>query len=180
MAPPDMSAADRARLERAIETMVAAPAWHEMLQRYRWSDRYLAGAAFERFLDAEEARVEAMLEKLGTAADSTTSSRIGAYPIVVFGGLLLTVVAVVLTTLRSPGTAGARIDRGAVAMIGAAIALSVVLIEAAGFVVSSIVLFWLAARAFDRRHPVRDAIAAIVLAVGAYVLFARLLQIQLQ
>ena len=56
--PPDMSAADRARLERAVEAMVASPAWREMLQRYRWNDRYLAGEAFERFLGDEEARVQ--------------------------------------------------------------------------------------------------------------------------
>ena len=51
--------------------------------------------------------------------------------------------------------------------------------EAAGFVVSSIVLFWLTARAFDARHPTRDAIAAVLLSVGAYLVFARVLQIPL-
>jgi putative tricarboxylic transport membrane protein len=179
MGPPEMSAGDRARLEGAIDAMVHTPAWRELLERYRWSDRYLAGAAFDRFLDEEEARVVSILEKLGTAADATAAARVGVYPIVVFGGLLLTVIAFVFTAFRSRENAGAAVDRRAIAMIAFAIASSVILIEAAGFIVSSIVLFWVTARAFDRRHPMRDALAAVVLSVGAYVLFARLLQIQL-
>lgn len=177
--PPDMSAADRARLERAVEAMVVSTAWREMLQRYRWNDRYLAGEPFERFLASEEARVVSMLERLGTATDAAATSRMGSYPIVVFGGLLITVAAVILTRVRAPSNGGTRIDRRAIAVIAVAIALNVVLIEAAGFVIASVVLFWLTARAFDTRHPMRDAIAAVLLSVGAYLVFARLLQIPL-
>jgi putative tricarboxylic transport membrane protein len=177
--PPDMSAADRARLERAVEAMVASPAWREMLQRYRWNDRYLAGEAFERFLSDEEARVVSILDKLGTGTVSTSASSMGRYPMVVFGGLLLTVIAFMFNVVRAPRSADARIDRRAIAGIALAIALSVILMEAAGFVVSSIVLFWLTARAFDARRPMRDAIAAVLLSVGAYMVFARVLQIQL-
>ena len=81
--------------------------------------------------------------------------------------------------MRAPRSGGAGIDRRAIGLIALAIGLSVILIEAAGFVVSSIVLFWLTARAFDARHPMRDAIAAVLLSVGAYLVFARVLQIQL-
>ena len=35
------------------------------------------------------------------------------------------------------------------------------------------------ARAFDARRPVRDALFAIALSLGAYLLFARVLQLQL-
>jgi hypothetical protein len=41
------------------------------------------------------------------------------------------------------------------------------------------VLFWCTARAFDARRPVRDAVFAIGLSLGAYLLFARVLQLQL-
>jgi putative tricarboxylic transport membrane protein len=85
----------------------------------------------------------------------------------------------VFTSLRSRATVASSIDARAIALIALAIALSVLLINAAGFIIASIALFWLTARAFDRRHPVRDAIAAVVLSVGAYVLFAGVLQIQL-
>jgi len=177
--PPDMSAADRVRLERAVEAMVASSAWREMLQRYRWNDRYLAGEAFERFLGDEEARVVSILDKLGTGTVSSSASAMGRYPMVVFGGLLLTVIAFMFTAVRAPRSGDERFDRRAIAVIARAIGLSVILIEAAGFVVSSIVLFWLTARAFDAGHPMRDAIAAVLLSVGAYLVFARVLQIPL-
>jgi putative tricarboxylic transport membrane protein len=179
VAPPGMSAADRARLEGAVEAMVASTAWRQMLQRYRWSDRYLAGQPFEQFLASEEARVVSILEKLGTSSDATAPSSMGRYPIVVFGGLLLTVAAFMVTLVRARGNGDADINGRAIAIIAIAIVLNVILIEAAGFVIASLVLFWLTARAFDPRHPVRDAIAAVVLSVGAYLLFVRLLQIQL-
>lgn len=179
VAPPGISATDRNRLERAVAAMVASPAWHEVLTRYRWSDRYLSGDAFERFVADEQARVVAILEKLGTGGTLTTASGLGRYPAAVFGGLFLTVVAFIVSTTRSRLKSDARIDRRAIAITAVAIVLSILLIASAGFVISSIVLFWLTARAFDARHPVRDAIAAIFLSLGAYLVFARLLQIPL-
>jgi putative tricarboxylic transport membrane protein len=176
--PPGMSAADRARLERTVAAMVASTAWREMLQRFRWSDRYLAGAAFERFVADEEARVASILEKLSTGADASTTSAVGRYPIFVLGGLLVTVAAFAIASFRNRG-GGANINYRALVIVAVAIALNIILMEAAGFILSSIILFWLTARACDDRHPKRDAVAAIVLSVGAYLLFARLLQIQL-
>jgi hypothetical protein len=41
------------------------------------------------------------------------------------------------------------------------------------------VLFWLTARAFDEKHPTRDAFFALGVSVGVYVLFARLLELPL-
>jgi hypothetical protein len=41
------------------------------------------------------------------------------------------------------------------------------------------VLFWFAARAFDERHPARDAVFAVAISVSAYLLFARVLQLSL-
>lgn len=179
VAPPGISAADRARLEDAVAAMVASPAWREMLQRYRWNDRYLAGAEFERFVTDEEARVVSILNKLGTGIPANAASTVGLYPLVVFGGLALTVAAFIITAVRQRGTGDGRIDRRGLAVIALAIALNVILIEATGFVIASILLFWLTARAFDVRHPVRDAIAAGALSVGAYLVFARLLQLPL-
>ncbi len=63
--------------------------------------------------------------------------------------------------------------------IALAVLLNIVLIERAGFILASIPLFWLTSRAFDARHPWRDAILAVSLSVGAYLVFARLLQISL-
>ena len=68
VAPPGISPADRARLETTLRAMVHSATWRESLARYRWLDRYLDGDAFARFVDAEEARVRAILKKLGTGA----------------------------------------------------------------------------------------------------------------
>ncbi len=57
--------------------------------------------------------------------------------------------------------------------------LNLALAERAGFVIASAVLFWFAARAFDERHPARDAAFAVAVSVGAYLLFARVLQLSL-
>jgi putative tricarboxylic transport membrane protein len=57
--------------------------------------------------------------------------------------------------------------------------LHLLLAERAGFVIAAAVLFWCTARAFDARHPVRDAIAALGISLASYLLFARVLQLQL-
>ena len=66
VAPPGIDAADRRRLEAAVGAMVRSADWKEMLGRYRWIDRYLAGDPFARFTDAEERRVQDILTKFGT------------------------------------------------------------------------------------------------------------------
>ena len=65
------------------------------------------------------------------------------------------------------------------ALLATGIALNVLLAESAGFLIASTVLFWCTARAFDARHPARDAIFAVVISLGAYLLFARVLQLPL-
>jgi putative tricarboxylic transport membrane protein len=64
-------------------------------------------------------------------------------------------------------------------LIAAGVAAHLALAERAGFVIAAAVLFWLTARAFDGRHPIRDAVFAIGLSAGAYVLFARVLDLTL-
>jgi putative tricarboxylic transport membrane protein len=66
-----------------------------------------------------------------------------------------------------------------VALIAGGITLTVLLAERAGFVIAAALLFWCTARAFDARHPVRDAIFAVGISLAAYLLFARVLQLPL-
>jgi putative tricarboxylic transport membrane protein len=193
VAPPDISEGDRRRLEAAVEKMVQSDAWRETLARYRWNDRYLSGEAFARFSVEEEARVVSILAKLGTSAGATAPSAFGRYPIFVLTGLATTAAAFVIglhgarrRRVRMPGgdPAVAGRDhlptrRSAVLWVGIAVVLNLALMERAGFILASIPLFWLTARAFDQQHPWRDALFAVGLAVAAYVLFARFLQILL-
>ena len=184
VAPPNVSEDDRQRLETAVEAMVRSEAWRETLAKYRWNDRYLAGAALRKFSADEEARVESILARLGTGTPRVSSSAlaIGRYPLFVLAGLLATAGTFMLTAYRAGRRRVADREttaRRSVALIGVAIVLHVVLIERAGFVLAAIPLFWLTARAFDMRHPVRDALFAVSLSVAAYIVFARLLQITL-
>ncbi|MBA3269084.1 MAG: tripartite tricarboxylate transporter TctB family protein [Acidobacteria bacterium] len=191
--PPGMGVEDRARLDRAVAAMVSSTAWQQMLRRYGWSDRYLAGAAFARFVLDEEARVASILDKLGVVAAPTAGpASVGFYPIFVLAGFALCVISLTLSAVgarrdadRSPldRAAADAEDRPsqfrAVSLIALGIAMNVLLLERAGFVVASVPLFWLTARAFDGQHPRRDVIVAVALSLGTYLLFARLLQVSL-
>jgi putative tricarboxylic transport membrane protein len=63
--------------------------------------------------------------------------------------------------------------------IGLALVANLAMAETVGFVTASTAMFWLTARAFDDRHPIRDAVFAVVMATAAYLLFGRLLQLPL-
>jgi putative tricarboxylic transport membrane protein len=182
VAPPGIAATDRAQLEAVVRTMVQSPAWRESLARYRWLDRHLDGDAFARFVEAEEARVRSILEKLGTGAAETSSVLpTGAYPRLVLGGLVVFGLAALRSTWK-----GSRASAGAsafglmpIVLVAVGAVLHLLLAERAGFVIAASVLFWCTARAFDNRHPVRDAIAALAISLASYVLFARVLQLSL-
>ena len=189
VAPPGISATDRARLVTAVNAMVRSAEWREALQRYRWIDRYLAGDEFSRFVRTEDQRVRAILTKLGLGPDQTTSSTSSVYARIVLAGLLFFAIVAVLEIVRarraSPRSVDDRrpaIDDGRywpAALIAVGMLVDLVLMERAGFVIASTALFWLTARAFDRQHPGRDAIFALGLSAGAYLLFVRVLNVTL-
>jgi putative tricarboxylic transport membrane protein len=54
-----------------------------------------------------------------------------------------------------------------------ALVASVLLLERAGFILTSALLFWLVARAFQSRRPWRDAVVGALLSVFVYVAFTR-------
>ena len=186
VAPPGISAADRERLEKAVDAMVRSAEWREALQRYRWIDRYLTGNEFTRFVRAEDQRVRAILTKLGLGPDQTTSSTSNLYLPLVLAGLLFFAVVSVLETLRARKASPTSDDRrrtiddvGPAALIAVGMVLDLALMEWAGFVLASTALFWLTARAFDRQHPGRDALFAFGLSAAAYLLFVRVLNVTL-
>jgi putative tricarboxylic transport membrane protein len=182
VAPPGISAEDRRRLTTVVETMVRSAEWREMLQRYRWLDRYLAEDEFAQFAATEETRVRDILRELGTgSAEAASLANAGRYPLFVLAGLGIFGIAAVANVRKSSvRTAEARWPRWrSVALIGLGVTLNLALAERAGFVIASAVLFWFVARAFDERHPARDAGFAVAVSVGAYLLFARMLQLPL-
>jgi len=194
VAPPGVNTAERQRLEHLIEAMVKSDPWKAAVERYRWNDRYLAGTAFTRFVSSEEARVQGILEKLGTgdAPANPSVGEVGRYPVFILIGLLITATLSAGGLVRerwSAAKSGAAVrvpavvyESGgwpAVLLVALAGLVDLLLLDRAGFVLASTALFWLTARAFDRTHPARDAVLAFAMAIGSHVLFARLLQVSL-
>jgi putative tricarboxylic transport membrane protein len=180
--PPGIGQQERMRLESLLADMVRSAEWRDALARYRWLDRYLGGEPFARFVADEEDRVLAILHKLGTGReDAGALATAGPYPILVLLGLVLTGVAAAVQVMRSAPAIVHDVWPGwsPLVLVGAGLTLNVLLIEPAGFVIASALLFWCTARAFDARHPGRDALFAVLLSLSAYVLFGRVLQLSL-
>ena len=198
VAPPGLSRSDRERLAAAVDAMVQSAGWRDALVRYRWLDRYLAGDAFAAFVDAEQRRVQEILRRFGTEREQQRAlTSVGPYPIFVLAGLVLCALvlrfgpakagphertkdvgAAFLTAVAS-AKAVRRPGLRSIALIALGVAIYLASAERAGFVIGSAALFWLTARAFDARHPIRDAVAAAAFAVSAYLLFARVLDVSL-
>jgi putative tricarboxylic transport membrane protein len=183
VAPPGIDPSERQRLESLIAAMVATSEWRAALERFRWLDRYMSGDAFALFADAEETRVRATLQQLDTGQrGGGVLASVGVYPTFVLAGLALCAVAAVVSR-RTTRSARLQLLRprfaGTVMWIVLALVINLVLAERVGFIVASASMFWLTARAFDDRHPLRDVLFAAMLSICAYVLFGRLLQLPL-
>jgi putative tricarboxylic transport membrane protein len=179
VAPPGIDAAERARLDLLVEAMVKSPEWHEMLERFRWLDRYLGGEEFATFAASEERRVRNILGELGTAEYGDTFQ---PYPLFVLIGLAVLGFATAISLARGRRALAIEAHPFAwrsIALIGAGALLNVLLAERAGFIVSAALLFWFVARAFDIRHPLRDATYGLAVSVFAYVLFTYVLKLPL-
>jgi putative tricarboxylic transport membrane protein len=183
VAPPGIGVRERQRLEAVIAAMVASPEWRASLERYRWLDRYLSGDAFARFVEREESRVRTTLQQLDTGQSGGGAlASVGAYPTFVLAGLACAIAALVVGR-TTKGVGVIRRTRlkisGTVGLIALALLINLVMAETVGFTLASTAMFWLTARAFDDRHPKRDAVFALAMSVTAFVLFARVLQLPL-
>ncbi|MDT0446505.1 Bug family tripartite tricarboxylate transporter substrate binding protein [Streptomyces johnsoniae] len=65
VAPPGLTAEERAELEDIATELARSPEWAEVLERNRWADTFMTGETFEAFLDEETARVHQVIEELG-------------------------------------------------------------------------------------------------------------------
>jgi putative tricarboxylic transport membrane protein len=63
--------------------------------------------------------------------------------------------------------------------LAVALLLNLALLDRAGFIIACSIQFWLAARAFHSKRPVRDAVVAIVLSTVVYFAFSNLLGLTL-
>jgi putative tricarboxylic transport membrane protein len=99
------------------------------------------------------------------------------FPYVVALGLVLLggwfVVAGIVRAARPEQTPDAApVDWVPIGYLATALVLALLLMDRAGFVIASAIQFWLVARAFGSRRPVRDAIVAGALSLACFVAFA--------
>ena len=176
VAPPGISPADRARIGSGD------PRDGAVRRRGASRSRATAGSigistgdAFARFVDAEEARVRAILKKLGTGA-SDTGSLVSVGPVSAAGAdrpgrSSACACACARASASRPRQrhASSRDGRRArrSSLVGAGVVLHLLLAERAGFVIAAAVLFWCTARAFDRASPAaRRHLRAVGISLG--------------
>jgi putative tricarboxylic transport membrane protein len=171
VAPSGLDDAQRQALSAVVERMAHSKSWRATLTRLGWTDSYLAGPAFDQFLDAERVRVGRIVARLRGAADETNAARAGTwlFPVLVLGGS-----AFVLTLLfveRSPTTRDRRANSAPVVRVALGLVSFVALMNLAGFVAAGTVLFMCTASAFGSRRWLRDALLGITLCATVYITF---------
>ena len=65
LAPPGISDEDRDAMVKVLEELHGTDAWKEALVTNGWSDAFMTGEPFERFLEEQDQRVETTLTDLG-------------------------------------------------------------------------------------------------------------------
>jgi putative tricarboxylic transport membrane protein len=65
LAPPGISEKDKQAMVKALEEMHGTPQWKEALVKNGWTDAFMTGADFERFLKDQDNRVSSTLTELG-------------------------------------------------------------------------------------------------------------------
>lgn len=119
-----------------------------------------------------------------------TYARVGPrfFPFLVAFGLLLCGALLFVQALRGQtaepeeaedADADVPVDYRAVGIIGVALALYVLLLKPAGFILASAVLFWGVAFAFGSRAWLRDPVVGLILALVVFEAFTRLLGLRL-
>jgi len=190
VAPPGLSDAERDALTARITRMAGSAAWQQALAQNGWDDLFLAGADFRRFLLAEQARVEGLLQRLA-ASDTTPAARAtrSITPTTLPGALLILLAAVSMVfaigsiTNRPTAPMSGAGWRSAVTL-GAALLVQPLLFPVAGFIVSSTLVFAAGAHALRGRgwQPARsltDVAMGLAFAGLLYVIFSRGLGVSL-
>ena len=67
VAPPEISDADKAALVTAVTKMHESPEWKEVLTKNSWTDAFVTGEEYAKFMSDQSKRVEDVLTTLGLA-----------------------------------------------------------------------------------------------------------------
>ena len=172
VAPPGLSDAEQDALVARITRLATSDAWRQAVAQHGWDDLFLAGAGFRQFLLAEQARIGAVLQRLAAAETdalprymlAVTPTTIPTVTIVIFG-LLAAALAATRARSRTPVVAAGPAMKMA-AWLALVLLLQPVVMMAAGFIISSTLLFAVTATAWRGVRPLTTVIAGDAL-VGA-------------
>jgi len=171
VAPPGLTEAQKQTLTAIVERMAHSEAWRATLMRLGWTDSYLAGPAFDQFLDSERVRIGRIVARLRGPAGVATAARAGEwlFPVLVLGSSALVLIMLFVrrsATTKAPDSKGTAVVRVALGLVS-----FVVLLNVAGFVAAGTVLFACTATAFGSRRLLRDALLGITLCTAVYITF---------
>jgi putative tricarboxylic transport membrane protein len=157
MAAPEVSNKDRRLLAELVERMVRTPTWRKALADRQWTDIYLGGDEFAKFLDTERVRVSRIVARLrepgGHGAEPIRFGR-RAFPIVILGGFAMLVIMLVRQLYADPNggsEGGFAANTGAMAFTVLGLALFLGTFQLLGFVVAGTALFVCVARGLESR-----------------------------
>ena len=201
VAPPGLSQSQREALTALVEQMAQSESWQATLMKFDWTDSFLAGPAFEQFLDAERVRIARIVSRLRGSASEAGAVQVGewVFPVLVLGGAALVMILLVVGGpakaghYGSPAEAGHYVrqespvqqvspvkqNSGPVVRIAIGLVSFVALLNPAGFVAAGTVLFVCTASAFGSSRWLRDGLVGLTLCAAVYVTFTYALGVQL-
>jgi putative tricarboxylic transport membrane protein len=168
VAPPGIRPARRTELIALLDSMQRSAGWRAELERRGWSDLWLAGDAFARFLSAEATRVQALddVRRGDGPPPRGTGSIYGRLTLI---GLVL--AAAVAFVRRRPAAAEPRAAPSRLGLLTLGMLLHLVLLQPLGFVAAGAVLVFVGAAALGARLRWRLPVAALVASALVWVLF---------
>jgi putative tricarboxylic transport membrane protein len=186
VAPPGLDEAQRHALTTVVERMAHSESWRATLTRLGWTDSYLAGSDFDKFLDAERVRVGRIVARLrGSAGDADAAQPGGwLFPALVLGGSASVLIVLFVRRVRhvrsvrhvrqsaeTKDVRDLRAKSAPVVRVTLGLLSFVALLNLAGFVAAGTVLFICTASAFGSRRWLRDALLGIILCATVYITF---------
>ena len=187
VAPPGLSDAERDALTGRVVRMAESKAWKTMLAQNGWEDRLLAGAAFRQFLFAEQARIDAVLQRLAAndtarpaGLDASLTARTVPRALAALFGAVAIAFGVGRIRTRSSAFGlqpSATKHHRSVVMLGGALLIQPLLFSTIGFVLSSAFLFAIGGHAlrgggWSRAASLKDLVIGLAFSALLYLTFS--------
>jgi putative tricarboxylic transport membrane protein len=179
VAPPGITAEQKETLTALVERMAHGASWRATAARLGWTESYLAGAAFEEFLEDERVRIGRIVSRLRGPADGSAAATAAES---LFPALVIAAAVVVLILLAADRRRTARDETAidpAIARVALGLVLFALLLNAGGFVAAGTALFACTASAFGSRRIWRDLLVGLLFCTIVFITFTNGLDVPL-